>query len=363
MLPMSDKALRIRLFQCAKTFADGTRALAPVDLEVEPGETLVFLGPSGCGKTTLLRIIAGLEAPDPGGRILFDDTDVTGKRVEQRNVGMVFQNYALFPNMTVAENIGYGLRVRRIDGDEYRNRVTELLDMMHLSDLGHRHIDQLSGGQKQRVALARALAARPRALLLDEPLTALDAKLREKLRVETDQLLRQLQITAIYVTHDQSEAMALGDRLAVMQQGRITQIGSPQDIYYRPNSAFVADFVGTMNRLTGTLNDGFLLVPGGRIPCNRAEVEAGVSLEIMFRPEDVRVVADTAAHLRGRIISAFFMGERTRLLIEIGPDVSLIAETTQRRSFSRGEPIALAIDAEALREPGGASDQAGKPAC
>jgi putative spermidine/putrescine transport system ATP-binding protein len=343
-----DNPLRIQLRQCGKTFADGTRALSPVDLDIEPGETLVFLGPSGCGKTTLLRMIAGLESPDAGGHILFDGADVTGDSIEQRNVGMVFQSYALFPNMNVAENIGYGLRVRHIGGDERRNRVSELLDMMHLSDFGHRRIDQLSGGQKQRVALARALAVRPRALLLDEPLTALDAKLRESLRAETDRLLRQLRITSIYVTHDQAEAMALGDRIAVMRQGRIAQIGTPQEIYYRPGNAFVADFVGTMNRLTGTLKDGRLLLPGGEIPWANAGLQQGETLQIMFRPEDVRVVADAEANMRGSVISAFFMGERTRLVVEVGPSITLVAETTLRRTFAPGETIAMAIDTASL---------------
>jgi putative spermidine/putrescine transport system ATP-binding protein len=351
-MPDPAAPLAIRLQHCAKTFADGTRALSPVNLEVEPGETLVFLGPSGCGKTTLLRLIAGLEAPDAGGSIWFDDVDVTAQPIEKRNIGMVFQNYALFPNMTVAQNIGYGLRVRRIDAAERDWRVAELLGMMHLSELGHRSIDQLSGGQKQRVALARALAVRPRALLLDEPLTALDAKLRDSLRAETDRLLSELRITAIYVTHDQAEAMALGDRIAVMQKGEIAQIGTPHDIYYRPNTAHVADFVGSMNRLTGTVSGDSLLLPGGGIRWDAAAAGTGNgaagSFEIMFRPEDVRVVENGAANLRGRVASAFFLGDRTRLLVEVGPNASLIADTTLRRKFSPGDEVGLSLDAEAL---------------
>src|SRR5205823_7655006 len=206
-------SVRISLQQVAKTFADGTRALKALDLEIAAGETLVLLGPSGCGKTTLLRIIAGLETPDAGGRVLFGETDVTPEPIETRNVGMVFQSYALFPNMSVGENIGYGLRIRGLNGTERKSKVNELLDLVQLQGLGERSVDQLSGGQRQRVALARALAVRPRALLLDEPLTALDAKLREHLRADIDRLLRSLAITAVYVTHDQSEAMALGDRV------------------------------------------------------------------------------------------------------------------------------------------------------
>src|SRR6516165_7733511 len=237
----------LRLENCAKTFADGTRALAPVTLDVARGETVVLLGPSGCGKTTMLRIIAGLEQPDAGGRVRFNDADVTDLPIERRNVGMVFQSYALFPNMNVAENIGYGLKIRGVAAAERAARVAELVALTGIEGLEHRRIDQLSGGQRQRVALARAVAVRPSVLLLDEPLTALDAALRERLRSDLNQLLRTLGITAIYVTHDQAEAMALGDRIAVMRNGAIAQIGTPRDIYFAPASRFVAEFIGAAN--------------------------------------------------------------------------------------------------------------------
>ena len=256
----------IRLRQCGKTFADGTTALQPLDLDIGAAETVVLLGPSGCGKTTTLRIIAGLEQPDDGGEVWFGDTRVTAQPIEQRGVGMVFQNYALFPNMSVAENIAYGLRVRRIDSATRKRRVDEMLEMMHLQPFADRRIDQLSGGQRQRVALARAIAVQPRVLLLDEPLTALDAKLRDALRADINQLLRSLHITAVYVTHDQAEAMALGDRIIVMDKGRIAQAGTPQDIYRAPANAFVADFIGTMNHLPGTAEAGRWRVPGGTVP-------------------------------------------------------------------------------------------------
>jgi len=306
----------IRLASVAKTFPDGTRALKTLDLEIADAETLVLLGPSGCGKTTLLRIIAGLEVPDAGGRVYFGGEDVTPLPIEKRNVGMVFQSYALFPNMSVAENVGYGLRIR---GELTQAKVDELLALVQLEGFGSRRVDQLSGGQRQRVALARALAVRPRALLLDEPLTALDAKLREQLRTDIDRLLRSLAITAVYVTHDQSEAMALGDRIAVMEAGQIVQIGTPKEIYYRPRSAFVADFIGTMNRLNGSL----------------------------FRPEDTRIVAAGQGQFSGTIASVFFLGDHTRLMVDCGGQL-LTVETTERREFAVGERLHLAVDPGAM---------------
>ena len=342
---METGAVSIRLEKCAKTFPDGTKALLPLDLDVSAGETVVFLGPSGCGKTTMLRIIAGLEAPDAGGRVFFGAEDVTAQPIERRNVGMVFQSYALFPNMTVAENIAYGLKVRKLDAAERGNRVKEMLAMMHLEELGHRRVDQLSGGQKQRVALARALAVRPRVLLLDEPLTALDAKLREGLRVEIDRLLRSLAITAVYVTHDQAEAMALGDRIAVMEKGRIAQIGTPQEIYYRPQTAFVADFVGTMNRLAGRADGAGLEVPGGRLPWRGPARERQ---EVLFRPEDLRIANGAEVHLRGTVAAAFFLGDHTRLMVDTGAEQPLVVETVERRTFRQGDAIALAVNPAAL---------------
>jgi putative spermidine/putrescine transport system ATP-binding protein len=317
-------AIAIHLENCAKTFADGTRALEPLTLDIAAGETVVLLGPSGCGKTTTLRIIAGLESPDPGGRVLFDTEDVTPQPIERRGVGMVFQSYALFPNMNVAENVGYGLRVRDVPREDQEKRIAEMLELVDLKAFGSRRVDQLSGGQRQRVALARALAIRPRVLLLDEPLTALDAKLRESLRVEIDRLLRSLGITAVYVTHDQAEAMALGDRIVVMEKGRIAQAGTPQEIYHRPATAFVADFIGTMNRI----------VRDGR--------------EMMFRPEDARIVPAGNHHLEAKVISSFFLGDHTRLVVDAGAAAPLIVETTERRMWPRGETIHIAIAEGAL---------------
>ena len=342
---MTDRGVAIRLVACAKTFADGTRAVEPIDLEIHAGETVAVLGPSGCGKTTTLRLIAGLESPDAGGRVLFGGADVTGIPIERRNVGMVFQTYALFPNMTVAENVAYGLTVRRLDSASLRERVEEMLAMMQIGELRHRRIDQLSGGQKQRVALARALAIRPRALLLDEPLTALDAKLREGLRVEIDALLRRLGMTTVYVTHDQAEAMALGDRIVVMSHGRVAQIGRPRDIYFAPANRFVADFVGTMNSLRGVIRDGTIEVKGGRIPWRRG---GSGEIEVLFRPESVTLVEPGKGPLTGRVLSSFFLGDRTRVAVEGIGSTPLIVETGAAREFQPGDNVHLSVDPEAL---------------
>lgn len=337
-----NKPLSIALENCAKTFTDGTRALEPLNLSIREGETIVFLGPSGCGKTTTLRIIAGLEEPDAGGKVLFDGEDVTTLPIEKRNVGMVFQSYALFPNMSVAENIGYGLKIRKESQASVRTRVGEMLGMMRIEALADRRIDQLSGGQRQRVALARALAVRPRALLLDEPLTALDAKLRDTLRLEIDTLLRRLNITAIYVTHDQAEAMALGDRIVVMEHGRVAQIGSPRDIYQKPATRFVADFIGTMNRLNGAVRNGVFTCRAGDMPWTAAPADAS---EILFRPEDIRVTETAeASTMRGTVAAAFYLGDRTRLFVEVGEKQPLVVESAARRDFVHGETIGLAID-------------------
>ncbi|MDH3742978.1 MAG: ABC transporter ATP-binding protein [Hyphomicrobiales bacterium] len=341
----SAKPIDIRLTNCAKTFQDGTRALEPLDLQIDAGETVVLLGPSGCGKTTTLRIIAGLESPDPGGRVMFGDDDVTHQPIERRNVGMVFQSYALFPNMTVEQNVAYGLTVRKVADDQKARRVGEMLDMMQITELATRNIDQLSGGQRQRVALARAIAVRPRVLLLDEPLTALDALLRERLRVEIDQLLRGLGITAIYVTHDQNEAMALGDRIVVMNHGVVAQIGGPRDIYYRPANSFVADFIGTINKLHGSTRNGKLETASGTLPWSGSDSTGSVFL---FRPEDASIVPLNKSQLRGHVIASYFLGDRTKILLGGIGEQTVVVETTDRVEFSQGQEIGLTIKPDAL---------------
>jgi putative spermidine/putrescine transport system ATP-binding protein len=348
----------ITLTQCAKTFR-GTRVLEPLDLQIGAGETLVLLGPSGCGKTTTLRMIAGLETPDAGGRIAFGDDDVTALPIEKRQVGMVFQSYALFPNLTVRGNIGYGLKIKRVAVDVARQRVDELLAMMRLTAHADKPIDQLSGGQRQRVALARALAMQPRVLLLDEPLTALDARLRDALRSEMNTLLRELGITTVYVTHDQAEAMELGDRIVVMSAGRIEQIGTPRDIYYRPANRAVAQFVGTINRLAGERRDGVLTTTGGAVPLpartagpagsvDSAGSPAAKHHELFFRPEDAYLADPASAHLRGTIEGAAFLGERTRLTIGGAAPDALIVDVAGRVELARGTPVGISIAPEAL---------------
>lgn len=343
----------IRALACGKTFAGGTVALEPTDLHVAAGETLVLLGPSGCGKTTMLRIIAGLETPDPGGRVLFGEDDVTRLPIERRNIGMVFQSYALFPNMNVRDNVAYGLRVRGVGRGERSRRAAEALELCQIVELADRAIDQLSGGQRQRVALARALAARPRALLLDEPLTALDASLRDHLRTEIDALLRRLGITAIYVTHDQAEAMTIADRVVVMRKGGIAQSGTPREIYFRPANRFVAEFVGTMNRIDGGIREGQFHGAAGRLALaadlGRGQVPAtqdGISL--FFRPEAARLLPDDAPPAPGgelvfTVERVHFLGDRQRLLLRNGDAPPVQMETGNRIPCEAGQQVRLAV--------------------
>jgi putative spermidine/putrescine transport system ATP-binding protein len=337
----------VRIEACGKTFADGTRALEPATLDIARGETLVLLGPSGCGKTTMLRIIAGLELPDAGGRVLFDGKDMTSLPIEQRNVGMVFQSYALFPNMSVADNIGYGLKIRGMAAKERAARVAELVALTNITGLENRRIDQLSGGQRQRVALARAVAIRPGILLLDEPLTALDAALRDRLRGELNRLLRALGITTIYVTHDQAEAMELGDRIVVMRKGAIAQIGSPRDIYFVPRNRFVAEFIGAANIIEAAIENGHLVLPGGRQPIGGdADMAAAVA---MIRPETIRVVEAASAPLSGIIDSVSFIGDRQRLIVSGASDKLLTVDAPNTIKAEAGMRIGLSIAPDAVR--------------
>lgn len=332
-------ATSIRLHNCRKAFADGTVAVDDLSLEIHAGETLAILGPSGCGKTTTLRLIAGLERPDAG-QVSFAGQDVTQLPIERRDVGMVFQNYALFPNLSVADNICYGLKVRKMPRAERERRCAELLELVGLQGYGHRAIHELSGGQRQRVALARAVAPRPRVLLLDEPLAALDAQLRERLRSELGQLLRELAITAVFVTHDQGEAMALGDRILVMERGRIAQLATPRALYQQPANAFVANFIGTLNAFVvlGRTDNG-VQVNGGELPWSASELPG----TLYCRPEHLRVTS-APGHVRGRLLGQFFQGAQSRLLVDVGGAQPLSVDSSDDRLHAPGDWINLAVE-------------------
>lgn len=339
---------RIDVIDCAKTYADGTRGLQPTTLTVEPGEVLALLGPSGCGKTTLLRLIAGLETPDAGSRILFDNQDVTSIPIEKRGIGMVFQHYALFPQMSVEANIGYGLRIRGKAQNEQHRTVGELVDLMRLNGLEKKRPAQLSGGQRQRVALARAVAVRPRVLLLDEPLTALDAKLKESLRDELGELLRRLHITAIHVTHDQQEALAIADRLAVMQAGRIVQVGNGEMLYRRPEHPFVAVFLGRVNELkrdTKALADNALSVGGFVLSC--PNILAGQST-LLVRPEDIQIGPVQTDAGQAVVQRRNFLGDRIQLTLSLSDQAQLKAEVLRDHPAKVGDTVGIRIAPERL---------------
>ena len=317
--------MRITIREVTKRFG-GVTAVDRVTLEIADGELFTLLGPSGCGKTTLLRLVAGFYQPD-GGTLLFGERVVNELPPYARNIGMVFQNYALWPHMTVFQNVAYGLKLRRLSGEALRERVSEGLRKVNLAGLEGRFPGQLSGGQQQRVALARALVLSPDMLLLDEPLSNLDAKIRVQVRAEIRKLQRELGITTVYVTHDQEEALSLSDRVAVMRDGRVLQVGVPRELYERPATRFVADFVGTNNLVPGTAvaEDGGTLVVEtvlGRIRARgSAGVAAGQPVVLAIRPENL-VVGGSDAHggphnrLMGRIALASYLGNTLRYDIE-----------------------------------------------
>ncbi|MDX5402612.1 MAG: ABC transporter ATP-binding protein [Rhodobacterales bacterium] len=308
-----------------KTF--GTlRVVKDFSLGIEKGEFISLLGPSGCGKTTVLRMVAGFETPTSGG-IRIDGQDVTGQRPNQRNIGMMFQAYALFPNMTVADNVAFGLKVKGVPRAERDARVAEMLRLIGLPDLGARFPFQLSGGQQQRVALARALAPRPRVLLLDEPLSALDAKVRVSLRNEIREIQRELGITTIFVTHDQEEAMSISDRIVVMNGGIAEQVGAPFEIYNNPSTRFVAGFVGTLNMFAATVEapeDGLLRVAGQGLRLNRTiPAQKGATVTLALRPEAVRLgrVDGREVVLPATVDEVHFLGSVIRIRAQVAGTV------------------------------------------
>ncbi|WP_019937468.1 ABC transporter ATP-binding protein [Bordetella sp. FB-8] len=318
----------ITLSECAKTWPDGTRALQPFDLRVSGGEILALLGPSGCGKTTLLRMICGLERSDAGGKIYYGEEDVTQLPPEQRGAGVVFQNYALFPNMSVVDNVAYGLRVRGQAADSRKRRAMDMLALVRMTEFAGRNVTQLSGGQRQRVALARALAIEPRVLLLDEPLTALDAKLREHLRVELAQMLHELGVTTVIVTHDQEEAMMLGDRIAVMSAGCIEQIGTAEALYRQPATDFVGEFLGTLCHVRAALEDG-LLAPG-----------VG---ELAFRPHHAVLLAPQPRALQVRVLARFFLGGSVRYELALPDEQRFSAVTPADSVHQAGDRVSVRL--------------------
>jgi putative spermidine/putrescine transport system ATP-binding protein len=334
----------IKLEGISRQFA-GKAAVDNVSLEVKPGEMLSLLGPSGCGKTTTLRCVAGFEVPDEG-RVLIGDTDVTRVPAERRRVGMVFQNYALFPNLSVGGNVGFGLRVAGWEAARAEARVKQLLEVVGLTGFERRNVQTLSGGQKQRVALARALAPEPRVLLLDEPLSALDAKIRAELRTELRRLQLDLGITTLLVTHDQEEAMSMSDRVVVMNHGRIEQLGTPRDLYATPVTPFVATFIGEMNlRAAIPHADGSFVVSGQTVRPVGLEPRPG---RLGVRPEVIRLVNPQASSdgLRGVVELVTYLGSDQQVLVRVGPDV-WVARVPNDQVFTRGQQIMLEIPADA----------------
>ena len=331
-------------------------AVNHVSLEVQPGELVTLLGPSGCGKTTILRMLSGFTIPTEG-TIHMGGEDMTNVPPNRRDVGMMFQSYALFPHLSVYENVAYGLRVKKIPKAELEQRVESILDMMQIGEFRARIPEQLSGGQQQRVALARAIVTEPKILLFDEPLSNLDAKMREYMRDEIRKLQQRLGITSVYVTHDQEEAMAISDKVVIMNKGIIEQIGNPIEIYVRPNNKFVADFMGKANfapgKVTGQDGDKILVeVLGQKMAVNPNEtfaVKSGDSLACMIRPEFLKV--DSSGPYSGVVRRSTYLGDHTEYEVEIAGEklVMIDNELLKNGVFKLEDKIPLSIDAENVR--------------
>jgi putative spermidine/putrescine transport system ATP-binding protein len=320
-------------------------ALDDLDLTVQPGELIALLGPSGCGKTTTLRLLAGLEDADTG-RINVAGRDITRLPASKRDMGMVFQAYSLFPHMTVKQNVAFGLRLRKISQAQRDQRALEMLDLVELATQADRYPHQISGGQQQRVALARALAIQPKVLLLDEPLSALDAKVRAQLRDQIRRIQLEVGITTLFVTHDQEEALAIADRVGVMRAGRLEQLASPTEVYARPATSFVAEFVGLSNRLAGTVTGSVVTVRGHDLPLVDTSTLAGPVTAIV-RPEAVTLASDDsgeAGPMTGTVIASTFLGATSRVTVDLG-DTTIMAQlaTSEATALSAGSRVTLTI--------------------
>jgi iron(III) transport system ATP-binding protein len=358
---MSEKSnqVRLKLDKIVKTFPDrsgsgAVRAVNDVSLDIHDGEFLTLLGPSGCGKTTMLRLIAGFELPTSG-RILLEGQDITPQPPNKRDMALVFQNYALFPHMSVFDNVAYGLQTRGMSRNQIRDKVQAALSMIGLEGLGDRRPNQLSGGQQQRVALARSLVMEPRILLFDEPLSNLDAKLRVQMRSEIHLLQRRLGITSIYVTHDQVEAMALSDRIVVMNKGQIEQIGSPEEVYRYPTSRFVADFIGRANFVPVRAEDkqgnqARVSVLGKQLDiAARFDVSPGASLTAMLRPEALSLRQDETLP-QANIEQAMYLGTEIEYIVTLqGHRLTIVDNDPRKQSmFAEGQSVGVDFIPEAV---------------
>ena len=324
---------------------DNEQVLKDLNLSITDKEFITFLGPSGCGKTTTLRIIAGFVEPDSGD-VLFDGKKINGVPAYKRQVNTIFQRYALFPHLNVYENVAFGLRLKKMKENEVDQKVKEMLSLVNLSGLEKRKIDTLSGGQQQRVAIARAIANNPKVLLLDEPLAALDLKLRKDMQTELKKIQQQLGITFIFVTHDQEEALSMSDRVVVMDNGKIQQVGTPQDIYNEPKNAFVADFIGESNILDGVMIKDFVAEFSGKtFECLDKGFGIGEKVDVVVRPEDVDIVAPEKGMLEGIVTSITFLGVHYEIIVDIGGFKWMIQTTD---GVNVGDKVGLYIEPDAI---------------
>ena len=324
---------------------DGEKILDGFSLDIKDKEFITLLGPSGCGKTTTLRLIAGFVVPDEGD-VIFDEKRINDVPAYKRQVNTIFQRYALFPHLNVYENIAFGLRIKKLPEKEIKEKVNEMLSLVNLTGLEKRNVETLSGGQQQRVAIARAIANRPRVLLLDEPLAALDLKLRKDMQKELKKIQEQLEITFIFVTHDQEEALTMSDRVVVMDGGKIQQVGTPQDIYNEPQNAFVADFIGESNIVDGKMiRDFYVEFSGHKFECLDKGFSLNEQVDVVVRPEDVDIVEPEKGMLKGTVTSVSFLGVHYEIIVDIGGFKWMIQTTDEH---GEGEEVGLFIEPDAI---------------